>query len=354
MLDWAASQTLSNGLLNVTHATIGGDWDYYDTARSGVVTKFNAVYAYSLQQVIPMLSAAGMNTTLYMETLTKLKKAIDGHLWSNDRKAYFLSNNDNDGLAQDANALAIFAHVPQGNHTKSDVLRTPARELSVPNGALTFSNSTTGSTQKISPYASSYHLRAAFESGDQASASYLLIHLWQLMAEQSNANYSGCFWEVLSVDGTPGFRDGTSLCHAWSSGPTSKLITHVLGVQHRLPGSKTWSVEPQMLALGWAKGHQATPFGDIVVEWQVDDNGLRYVIVSSPAGTEGTVVLPDTSRQNTANLTTITLLNGRMTGDTTFEVLGGEEFEIRQTSSYRGRDACVGRLRLMWLPSYWC
>lgn len=49
MLNWADSQTLPNGLFNLADESFGGDWNYYDTPQSGVVTKFNVVYAYALQ-----------------------------------------------------------------------------------------------------------------------------------------------------------------------------------------------------------------------------------------------------------------------------------------------------------------
>jgi len=92
MLDWAASQRLSNGLFNLSDASFGGDWNYYDPARSGVVTKFNVVYALALQEVIPMLAIAGTNTTKYRETLEDLRVSIDKHLYSNTSNAYMISS----------------------------------------------------------------------------------------------------------------------------------------------------------------------------------------------------------------------------------------------------------------------
>ncbi|KAJ5569238.1 bacterial alpha-L-rhamnosidase domain protein [Penicillium hetheringtonii] len=67
LLDWADSQTIpvqkntsdSSKLLNISSATIGGGWNYYDPAQSGMVMSFNAIYAFALQQCLPLLSAAG-------------------------------------------------------------------------------------------------------------------------------------------------------------------------------------------------------------------------------------------------------------------------------------------------------
>ncbi|THY46739.1 glycoside hydrolase family 78 protein [Aureobasidium pullulans] len=117
MLGWASSQTLENGLFNLSDPTSGGDWNYYDPTQSVMVTKFNVVYALTLREVIPMLAAADQNTTEYEKTLENLRTSIDKQLYSDLSRAYFVSEARDQGIAQDANAMAILANVPQGNHT---------------------------------------------------------------------------------------------------------------------------------------------------------------------------------------------------------------------------------------------
>jgi hypothetical protein len=90
------------------------------------------------------------------------------------------------------------------------------------------------------------------------SAEYLLNNLWVPMTLQSNTNYTGCFWEALTLSGAPGLGAGTSLCHAWSSGPTAELTRHVLGIQAVTPGFRKWRIAPQSLGLNWARGSQST------------------------------------------------------------------------------------------------
>lgn len=330
MLDWAASQTLSNGLFNLSDASFGGDWNYYDPVQSGIVTKFNVVYALALQEVIPMLAVAGTNTTRYQQTLANLRMAIDKHLYNGTTNAYIISDTQTQGIAQDANAMAILANIPQGNHTKLAISQAMANQLFVPHGALPFSNSTPGVSRIISPFASSYHLRAAFVAHDAASAKYLLDKLWVPMTLHPNANYTGCFWEAVTEDGKPGLGEGTSLCHAWSSGPTAELSRHVLGVQAVTPGFREWRVVPQSLGLEWARGSQPTPSGEIRVEWRYDGQGLVAMSVVAPAATKGTVSLPLPIGSVTTNRTVVTVVNGCVVRGSEFEVEGGERFQLSQ------------------------
>ncbi|PSN58595.1 glycoside hydrolase family 78 protein, partial [Corynespora cassiicola Philippines] len=254
MLHWAESQVLpSNELLNISNAAFGGDWNYYDPVQHGIVTKFNMVYAYSLQSCLTLLGDVGIDVEPYVSRLNSLRKAINAHLWSSDLGAYFLSESVVDGFGQDSNALAILAGVTNSEHTSSQVLST-LTQLSTPNGPLAFSDRTyaSGFAKLISPYASAYHLRAALSESNEAIAKELLKTLWKPMADPVQANYTGCFWETLDENGGPGLGAITSLCHAWGAGPTGELSFYVLGIQPVKPGFREWQVSPLTLGLQWA------------------------------------------------------------------------------------------------------
>ncbi|GKT56129.1 glycoside hydrolase family 78 protein [Colletotrichum tofieldiae] len=328
MLDWADSQTLPNGLFNVSDASFGGDWNYYDPVQSGAVTKFNAVYAYSLQQSLLLLQDAGVNVTKYQSRLENLRASINERLWSDDLGAYAMSEALPTGFAQDANALAILAGVAPPN-TTSRVLSTLSDALLLPAGPLALSPSTAaaGFARKISPYASAYHLRAALFSHDAPAATALLKNLWAPMADPANANYTGCFWETLEADGAPGLGTVTSLCHGWSAGPTAELSRFVLGVQPAKPGFAEWKVEPQTLGLAWARGRYPTVRGDVGVEWRFED-GLLRMKVESPGGTKGTVYLPEPLVTGLDD--SVIRVNGVVRNATRFEVNGGDAFVLTQ------------------------
>ncbi|WYZ41210.1 hypothetical protein EsH8_V_000105 [Colletotrichum jinshuiense] len=329
MLDWADSQTLPNGLFNISDASIGGDWNYYDPVQPGAVTKFNTVYAYSLQQSLELLQDAGVDVAGYRARLERLRAAINENLWGEDLGAYVMSDSFRTAFAQDANALAILAGVPASTSASSSILSTLAAGLALPSGPLAFSNATAeaGWAQKISPYASAYHLRAAFSVGDASSALTLLKTLWAPMADPKNGNYTGCFWETLNPDGTPGLGLPTSLCHGWSAGPTAELSRHILGVQPTAPGFTGWKVEPQTLGLQWAKGRYPTVIGDVGVDWRFE-NGLLRMKVESPATSKGVVYLPQPLV--TPLERSVIRVNGIVTNGTQFDVKGGDVFVLTQ------------------------
>ncbi|KAG7112907.1 hypothetical protein HYQ44_009258 [Verticillium longisporum] len=292
MLDWAHSQT-KNGLFAVEDPIFAGDWIYYNPPQIGVSSKFNAVYAYSMQQSLPMFEAAGVDTKVYRERLSALRSAMNSQLWDESLGAYVMLDSLRDGFSQDANAIAILAGVPQAqNITPSAILSTLNKELLLTAGPLAFSNATAkaGYAQKISPYASAFHLRAALQSKDAATSMGLLRSLWAPMADPSHANYTNCFWETLDPDGTPGLGLITSLCHGWGAGPTAELSAHVLGIQAVTAGFQEWRVRPQTLGLEWAKGRYHTVRGDVHVDWRFEKDLLRME-VDGPNG--GIVYLPE-------------------------------------------------------------
>ncbi|KAL6912411.1 hypothetical protein ACHAP8_010272 [Fusarium lateritium] len=331
MLEWAHSQ-LKDGVFTIDDASLTGDWNYYDPSQTGASTKFNALYAYSLQQTETFLKAGGVSTGKYQTRLKNLRKAIHKQLWNETMGAYVLSNEIKTGFSQDANALAILAGIPQSNGISAEsLLKTMEAELQLPAGPLAFSNGTveSGFVQKISPFSSAYHLRAAFESGNQRTAKQLLKTLWAPMANPSNANYTNTFWETLDPDGTPGLGIMTSLCHGWAAGPTAELSKWVLGVQVVKPGFAEWKVQPTLLGLEWARGRVPTDKGTIEVEWKLVSDLLHMKVqVVGDKGTHGTVYLPELLPVSAKD--SVFKVNGKIVKKNKFAVRDGEQIEVVQ------------------------
>jgi hypothetical protein len=329
MLDWAHSQILpESGLLNISNTAFGGDWNYYDAAQTGVVSKFNTIYAYALQESIRLLADGGTDTEPYLSRLDSLRKAIDKNLWSDELNAYYLSQSIENGFGQDSNALAILAGVTTFNHTSSDVLTT-LKQLSTPMGPLAFSSQAvrSGFAKYISPYASAYHLRAALENEDSKTAMDLLKNLWAPMADPKGANYTGCFWETLDATGAPALGKGTSLCHGWAAGPTGLLSEHVLGVTAVAPGYSEWRIAPVTLGLEWAKGRLPIPGGEITVAWNATGSIINRLELTSPAGTVGTVIVPFSNR-NESKEGAFKINGHKVNEEGRFSVVGGEPFVL--------------------------
>ncbi|KAM0714120.1 hypothetical protein Q7P37_011084 [Cladosporium fusiforme] len=294
MLDWAHSQTLANGLFNVSQVSFSGDWNYYDPYQAGVVAKFNVIYAYALQECHQLLADAGVNATVYTQRLGDLRTAIDQNLWSDDLKAYYVSDDITDGFAQDTNAIAILAGVNIDPSHSTETIIASLDSLMNAHGPLAFSPQviSAGFQSYISPYASSYHLRAALASNASSSALKMLHRLWEPMANPDNANYTGTLWETLDQDGKPALGLITSLCHGWAAGPTAELSKYVLGATPTAPGWKEFQVAPQTLGLKFARGKVPTPQGVISVDWQFDSEDMFSLVVEAPEGSKGTLILP--------------------------------------------------------------
>lgn len=336
MLDWADSQTLENGLFNISNPAFGGDWNYYDPQQSGVVTKFNTLYAYSLQESLTILADGGVDAGLYQTRLEKLREAIDSRLWSDDLQAYVVSEALPTALAQDANALAILAGVNvDPGHASATILATLSESLMTPVGPHAFSRAAieAGFQPYVSPYAASYHLRAAMAANASAVARELLDSLWAPMADPSNANYTGTYWETLDAEGRPGLGLTTSLCHGWAAGPTAELSRFVLGAQPTQPGWKRFIAAPLTLGLNSANGRVPTPMGTILVQWAFGcTSGLFTMTVEAPAGTSGTVHLPGDLR--VALDDSIFTVNGKTVEGSSFGVAGGEKFILQQVRKH--------------------
>ncbi|RWA04357.1 hypothetical protein EKO27_g10754 [Xylaria grammica] len=334
MLDWADSQILENGLLNISDVSFGGDWNYYDPPQSGVVTKFNVVYAYSLQECLTLLADSGINTALYRERLSALRQAIDTQLWSDTLQAYYLSEGISGGFGQDSNALAILAGVNlDPSHSTQTILSTLSRDLMTAAGPLAFSNGVveSGFQRGISPFASAYHLRAALDSGNGTVALELLNSLWLPMVDEKNANYTGTMWEYLDSEGRPGLGTTTSLCHGWSAGPTAELSKYVLGAMPTRPGWAEFKVAPLTLGLKAAEGSVPTTRGSINVKWSFDDQGLLRLVVDTPLGTKGTLYLPRPLLVSATS--SIFEVNGVAQNSTSFKITGGAHLELKQLAN---------------------
>ncbi|PVI03304.1 glycoside hydrolase family 78 protein [Periconia macrospinosa] len=328
MLDWTHSQVLpESGLFNISSAALGGDWNYYDPSQIGIVTKFNMIYAYALQECISLLEDASIDTEPYLSRLDSLRTGINSNLWSNELDSYYLSQSVENGFGQDSNALAILAGVTTSNHTSSDVLNT-LEQLSTPKGPLAFSQGAieAGFSEFISPYASAYHLRAAFENQDVETVMSLLKSLWAPMTDPKGANYTGCFWETLDATGAPALGRTTSLCHAWAAGPTGVLSEHVLGVKPVAPGYSEWRIAPLTLGLEWAWGRFPVPEGEITIAWNATGGVINKMEIMSPYGTKGTVALP--CEEGKCDGGTFKVNGQTVTTNGTFPVTGGKPFAI--------------------------
>ncbi len=194
-------------------------------------------------------------------------------------------------MAQDGNSLAVlFGVAPTGQDAA--ILAALAKTLpQTPYGPLAFT-ANAGLQNGVSPFVTNDEVRALFASGDTASAISLLQRLWGYM-DAPGPDFTGADWELVGPNGAPGFGNGTSLAHGWSSGATAALSSDVLGVRPNTAGFDTWSVDPHPGSLSWAEGNVPTPHGTIEVRWAQQPSSGRFALqVTAPGRTTGTLTVP--------------------------------------------------------------
>ena len=283
---WELAQANSDGLFVTTPAD---DLNWNIESHDGVVTFYNALYYKTLVDAAQLASALGHPglAAQYQADAARAKAQINAQLYDPATHAYDIATTDRGSIAQDANSAVILYGIAPASR-QAGIIAAMTKALGTPHGDLSVSSPVpASSTQIISPFVGSSDLDARFAAGDTAGALQLLQDEWGPMTTGPDG---GTMWEKLAPDGTIN-GGGTSLAHAWSTGPTSALTSYVLGVTPASPGYATWQVAPQPGSLSWAEGVVPTPHGDISVKWASSPAGFA-IAIEAPAGTTGTVVLP--------------------------------------------------------------
>jgi hypothetical protein len=293
VLPWLEGQlsydaTLVNGSgLIVTGASIsttggGYDWDFYDGAKTGAVTAYNALYYRALQDVAYIEASLGntAKAAAYTQTAGEVRDAINANLLNPATGTYYLSESDHSTLAQDANALAVLFGVAPA----ADVPRilSSLKSLWGPHGSEPYSGTTYSNL--ISPFITAFEVEADYLAGDTSDAQQLLGRTWDQMIDPGNPFYTGTMWENIGPDGTA-TESRTSLAHGWASGPTPIMTSYVLGVQPVAPGYRTFTVDPHPGSLQWAQGAVPTPYGPITVRWERNGPRLSVTVAVPPRAT---------------------------------------------------------------------
>lgn len=124
---------------------------------------------------------------------------------------------------------------------------------------------------------------------------YLLAALYKYGLQEEGLQYIRSHWgPMMDAGATSWWEDYTgrnSRCHAWSIGPTIDLMTQVLGVEPDEPGFACVRLAPKPCDLKWAKGIVPIPAGDVVVNWQRNDE--RFMLNATiPTGIHVRPILP--------------------------------------------------------------
>lgn len=146
----------------------------------------------------------------------------------------------------------------------------------------------------ITPLSAFWYAEWCSQVGLQDHAWEVILKVWGTMLERGATT----FWESVVLGDAEDIHDALttynaygsyriSLCHSWSSTPVQWFSRFVLGVIPLEPGYRKVRILPRALpGMTRCKGRVPTPFGPIVVEWQMNIEGLLTYHTEIPDGVE--------------------------------------------------------------------
>lgn len=256
------------------------------------------LFAYMLDKIAPLAIALddAEASTLYSQTASKLRDALNRELWHDGIGTYSLSTSSPGNFSLTGIAWAILSGAANETQAASSIVKLEDLRFAV--GYKTVSSDEETDDYQLAHNPSGFLLEALFKShrdfgvNSTTAISHLLYDLWGSMVK-NNEYYSGASWEYVKPDGSPGIDLFTSLAHPWGAAPTYVLSEFLLGVAPTSPGYKTVTITPLIgyLDLGEVSGRVPTPHGPIEVAWIVNDTSVDLTILV-PTGTTATLRLP--------------------------------------------------------------
>lgn len=192
------------------------------------------------------------------------------------------------------NVMAILsgaATAQQASAIYQKVVKPGSPAWVVPNGK------SLADSEVMSPYYGYFVLCTMGKLNEDQDALNLLQKYWGDMLARGTTT----MWEMFAPSWPHNFKwvvdrlPYLSLSHGWSSGPTSFLTEHILGVRPTAPGYSEAIVQPNLCDLKWVEGNVPTPHGIIHVKAYRSDKRV-IVRVKLPSGIQARIVVPGASR----------------------------------------------------------
>ena len=232
-----------SGLLNVTGTR---DWARWQQGFHN--TEANLILYHTLttgSQLADWMSNASLSA-LWTTQAEALRTAINTQTFDNIYGAFRDNDTETTLHPQDANSLALLfnATTPERVASISQLLT----KNWTPIGAVT-----PELPNNISPFISSFELGAHVAAREPDRALDLLRRTWGWIIDNENSTQSTLL-EGYLANGSFGYRNSRgygyddsypSHAHGWSSGPTSVLITGVLGLEVTGLAGESWRLMPQ-------------------------------------------------------------------------------------------------------------
>ena len=224
------------------------------------LTGMNCHYYRALHDAAELAGFVGEKTQQndWMGKAEKLKRAINEWLWSEEQGAYAHSRSGDklaSQLAVHDSILAAYAGVAppeRVSRSLTNLFEKPRQDV----------------IQIGTPYFYFFYLRALRGAGRHQEALDVTRRAYGKMLAAGATTW----WEQ--------FGGYASLCHAWSTAPTSDLSRNVLGVQPTEPGYAAFRVEPYPADLTWARGVIPTVHGDVSIAWKREGSSFELTVTA--------------------------------------------------------------------------
>lgn len=231
---------------------------------------------------------------MYLKQAETLKKAIMSRLWD-EKLGAFKDSPDSSLHPQDANSLALAYGIVDPDSEEAQRVSDYLVSNWTPIGP-----SCPELPNNVSPFISSIELDGHFRTGRADRSLQLIKDLWGWYLNHENGTQSTTL-EGFTVDGSweyrlqRGYTKGSpylSHAHGWSSGPTSTLTEHMLGLRVTKPAGEEWLLKPATFSeLDSFQGGFVTAKGRFSAKVTV---GKKYIEVEwdAPKETRGLIDLP--------------------------------------------------------------
>ncbi|MCX7016061.1 MAG: family 78 glycoside hydrolase catalytic domain, partial [Candidatus Sumerlaeota bacterium] len=252
------------------------DWAPMDTPTFGVVTHQNCLAVLGLRQAADLALQLGQDAEAerWSRLAGDLSRAINRHLWSTEKNAYY------DSIHQDGQPSQVFS---QQTQTAAYIAGVATGERAKRCRAI-IAKAPKGFVEAGSPFFMFFLLEALEREGRAEELIDTIRDYWGKQIEAGATT----FWEMYHPERE---RMTRSHCHGWSAAPTFFLSQNVIGVRPLEPGYAKVLLAPRPGDLAWAHGKVPTPRGVVECRW-TRDSGRFTLEANLPPDTPARIEIP--------------------------------------------------------------
>ena len=267
--------------------------DHGPIDRQGIVTGLNAIYCRSMLSAVWLNEETGATDIAkgLRRRVARVAANIRELTWDPDRGLFadcWYDGEMSEFYSWQTNVLGIYGGiVPAGQYDEVfDRLFSKDQP---------FELFAAGETNN--PYFKYFVLESAFALARRAWALGMIHRYWGGMVRRGARTW----WELFDPDGNEDEIHTFSLCHGYGTTPNGYLLTELAGIRPAKPGFTTVYFNPLPGSVRWVKAQVPTPYGRIVVEWElrgkqeleavIDANyPLEVIPVLAPAYSESATI----------------------------------------------------------------